>query len=61
MRTIPASGGYYKIKVGGRECKVYVADLKMITKKRKSKTPPVPCYDDDSMLNSLVKKDSETA
>ncbi len=46
MRTIKVSSGFYKIKVGDREYKVYVSDLKMISKKRKKGTPPLPIYDE---------------
>lgn len=44
MRTIQASNGFYKIRVGHTNYKVYASDLKMISKRRKSKTPPVPVY-----------------
>jgi len=46
MRTVKVSGGFYKIKIGPKDYKVYASDLKMISKRRKAVRPPVPMYED---------------
>ncbi len=61
MRKIPTSSGYYKIKVGAKEIKLYVADLKMISKRRRNKNPPLPIYEEDTMMGKLVRKTSDNA
>ncbi len=35
---------FYKMKVGFKEYKIYVKDLKMIKKLRKKKCPPLPHF-----------------
>jgi len=61
MRTIQVNGGYYKIKVGHKDLKVYVADLKMIAKRRKTKNPPVPNYmEEDESSGKLMRKSSDS-
>jgi|JI7StandDraft_1071085.scaffolds.fasta_scaffold352412_1 hypothetical protein len=44
MRTVQVTAGFYKIKMGEKNFKVYASDLKMISKRRKSKNPPLPAY-----------------
>lgn len=46
MRTIQVKSGFYKIKMGEREYKVYASDLKMISKRRKGRSLPLPYYTD---------------
>jgi hypothetical protein len=50
MRTVQVSSGFYKIKIGEKDYKVYASDLKMISKRRKAKRPPVPFYYDDDYM-----------
>ncbi len=61
MRTIQVGSGFYKIKVGVTSYRVYASDLKMISKRRKNKTPPVPMYyEDDELIGSIQRKSSST-
>ena len=46
MRKVVVEGGFYKIRVGRKDCKVYVKDLKMLKKLRKKKCPPIPKYEE---------------
>lgn len=60
MRTVQVTGGFYKIKIGDKDYKVYASDLKMISKRRKAKRPPVPSYNDDDYIElSLERKTSQ--
>lgn len=60
MRTIQASKGYYKIRQGLKEYKIYLSDLKMISKRRSRKTPALPLYyEDDEMTTKMKRKTSD--
>lgn len=55
MRTIQACRGYYKIKRGLKEYKIYASDLKMISKRRCRKTPALPVYYEDDEMDLEMK------
>jgi hypothetical protein len=38
-----------------------VADLKMISKRRKNKNPPLPIYEEDEMTVKMMRKTSDNA
>lgn len=60
MRKVQVVGGYYRIKVGQREYKVYASDLKMISKRRKAARPPLPAYEDhEEIIPDMERKESE--
>lgn len=61
MRKIQTSSGYYKIKVGAKEIKLYVADIKMISKRRRNKNPPLPLFEEEAMMPKMARKSSDTA
>lgn len=44
MRTIQIANGFYRVNMGNKDYKIYVADLKMISKRRKGKKPALPVY-----------------
>lgn len=58
MRTIQVSNGFYKIRVGDTNYKVYASDLKMISKRRKNRTPPVPMYHEDDEVETNIRRKS---
>jgi hypothetical protein len=43
--------GYYRIKVGEKEYRVYALDLKMISKRKRIKRPPLPSFYKDHQFN----------
>lgn len=46
MRTIQVKNGYYRTIMGNKIYKIYVSDLKMISKRRKCQKPPLPIFVD---------------
>lgn len=55
MRTIQVSSGFYKIVVGNKEFKLFAKDIRMISKRRKARTPPLPRFIDEDDVKDRLK------
>lgn len=58
MKKVIVEGGFYKMKVGSREYKIYLKDLRMMKKLRKKQSPPLPKY--DSWIDTNTDKEESS-
>lgn len=61
MRTVQVPRGFYRLKQGLKEYKIYASDLKMISKRRYRKTPALPVFcEDDEPILKIERRTTDT-